>query len=128
MIPYLSVYENISVALDLSNGKDGNNKKEKILSVISDMKLTDRMDHLPNELSVGQQQRVAIARALVKDPEIIFADEPTGNLDPETSKEIMSIFQSQNEQGKTVVLITHDPSLATITDRIVRIVEGRIVE
>lgn len=125
LIPYLNVFENISLGLDLANGCT--NKLEKINEVIAKMKLQDRLDHLPNELSVGQQQRVAIARALVKDPEIIFADEPTGNLDIKTSDAIMDILHTLNEMGKTVIIITHNPNISNNIKRNICIENGRVV-
>ena len=88
--------------------------------------LEDRADHFPNELSGGQQQRVAIARALVNSPEIILADEPSGNLDSRTGMEIMAIFQDLNRQGRTVVLITHDHGLAQHTHRLITLEDGKI--
>jgi putative ABC transport system ATP-binding protein len=124
LIPYLTVYENVSLAMDLSDPQSDRN--ETILSILDRMKLSNRLDHLPSELSIGQQQRVALARALVKDPQVILADEPTGNLDPETAEEILTIFKEINHEGKTVVLITHDPRIAQMTKRNVRIVDGRI--
>jgi putative ABC transport system ATP-binding protein len=89
--------------------------------------LEDRAEHLPSELSGGQQQRVAIARALVNEPEVILADEPTGNLDSKAGLEVLGIFQDLNREGKSVVLITHDEALAEMANRVVRIVDGRIV-
>jgi putative ABC transport system ATP-binding protein len=124
LIPYLTVYENVSLAMSLSD--PGNDKREPILSILDRMKLSNRLDHLPSELSIGQQQRVALARALVKNPQVILADEPTGNLDPETAGEILEIFKAINREGKTVVLITHDPKIAQMTNRNVRIVDGKI--
>jgi putative ABC transport system ATP-binding protein len=89
--------------------------------------LKDRAKHLPSELSGGEQQRVAIARALVNEPEIILADEPTGNLDSRSGLEVLAIFQELNRQGKTVVLITHDPGVAAMAGRVLELVDGRIV-
>jgi putative ABC transport system ATP-binding protein len=125
LIPYLNVFENVSIAMDLSN-KSGTNK-EDILKILKRMKLSDRLDHTPNELSVGQQQRVAIARALIKNPQIILADEPTGNLDSQTTSEIINVLKEVNEEGKTVILVSHDNNLAKIAKHQIRIIEGEIV-
>ncbi|MCF7919580.1 MAG: ABC transporter ATP-binding protein [Candidatus Cloacimonetes bacterium] len=126
LIPYLTVYENVGAGLALAGEK--NISDALIIPLLEQMKIADRKDHLPSELSVGQQQRVALARALIKNPNIIFADEPTGNLDPETGKEIMQIITKQHQEGRTVVVITHDPQVAHAAGRIIRIAEGRIVE
>jgi putative ABC transport system ATP-binding protein len=125
LVPYLTVYENISVGLSLAgNGAGGAQRIDKILDEVD---LESRKDHLPSELSIGQQQRVALARALVKKPRLILADEPTGNLDPETGKEVMNIIKGQHAAGTTVVMITHDPNMAIMAQRTIRIVEGKIV-
>ncbi len=101
-------------------------RKERAIEALNLVGLGDRIDHYPNQLSGGQQQRVAIARALVNTPSIILADEPTGNLDSRTSVEVMEIFQSLNEKGITVVLVTHEPDIADYTKRQVIFRDGKI--
>ncbi len=125
LIPYLTVYENVGLALTLSGNPNKNGRD--ILQILDRMKLSDRLEHLPGELSIGQQQRVALARALIKNPQVILADEPTGNLDPQTAGEILDLFKEVNTNGKTVVLITHDPNIAKMARRNIRIVEGQFV-
>jgi putative ABC transport system ATP-binding protein len=124
LVPYLTAFENVSIGESLA--KAGEN--DLVLELLGELSLLDRKDHLPSELSVGQQQRVALARALVKNPKLILADEPTGNLDPATGKDVMDIIKKQHLSGRTVVLITHDPSMAQRADRMLKIVEGRVVE
>ena len=92
------------------------------------VKLGDRLDHLPNQLSGGQQQRVAIARALVNEPVMILADEATGNLDTRTSYEIMALFQELNQQGKTIVFVTHEPDIAAFSSRTITLKDGKVVK
>ncbi len=107
----------------------GFNKKEAIIKakeVIEKVGLTDRLDHTPAELSGGQQQRVAIARALVNNPSIIFADEPTGNLDSKTGDEVMGLFKELNSNGQTIILITHEDSIAQQSNRVITIMDGLI--
>ena len=107
----------------------GFNKKEAIIKakeVIEKVGLIDRLDHTPAELSGGQQQRVAIARALVNNPSIIFADEPTGNLDSKTGDEVMELFKELNSNGQTIILITHEDSIAQQSNRVITIMDGLI--
>ena len=124
LIPTLTALENIEYPMILK-GLNGHEKKGKELlgSVGIDLRLGENK---PNELSGGEQQRVAIARALANDPDIILADEPTGNLDSKTSKDIMALLKDTNERGKTIIVVTHDPQVASYTSRTFRLVDGRM--
>jgi putative ABC transport system ATP-binding protein len=124
LVPYLTVFENVSAGLSLANG--GVADPGAINGILDEVDLGTRKDHVPSELSIGQQQRVALARALVKKPRLILADEPTGNLDPDTGKEVMEIITRQHAGGTTVVMITHDPDVARMAQRTIRIVDGKI--
>jgi putative ABC transport system ATP-binding protein len=119
-----SALENVELPLVYSDKENITHLAKEALTAVG---LADRMHHRPNELSGGQQQRVAIARALVNDPEIIFADEPTGNLDTRSSLEIISLFHELNRSGRTIVLVTHEPDIAAHTRRIIKIADGKII-
>jgi putative ABC transport system ATP-binding protein len=124
LIPYLTAYENVLVPALFGASTNGD-RKQRAKSLLDRLGLADRMDHLPRELSVGQQQRVAIARALVNDPEVILADEPTGNLDPALAAEILAILGDLNEnEGRTIVLVTHSPEAAKAGRRHIRLEAG----
>jgi len=126
LIPQLSVVENIGVPL-YYQGRPEEQCHDIAVSLAERVGLGNRLDHRPFELSGGQQQRVAIARALVNDPLVILADEPTGNLDSASGKEILDIFDDLNRQGKTLVMVTHDDNVAHRTMRVVRLSDGNVV-
>ncbi len=125
LIPSLTALENVELPLMLRK-KDGAQRRKKAADLLEAVGLEERLDHHPNQLSGGQRQRVAIARALVNDPEIILADEPTGNLDSKTGKDILQLLSSLHGQGKTIVIITHDEYITKVTERVVRIKDGMI--
>lgn len=123
LISTLNVKENITLPLDL----DKQNVDEEYLNkIIKLLKLEDRLKHLPNELSGGEQQRVSIGRALITKPSIILADEPTGNLDSQNSHEILSIFKKMNENHITIVMVSHDPLIASYSSRLLYLKDGKI--
>jgi len=119
-----SALENVELPLIYS---DKINITKLAVDALEQVGLADRISHHPGELSGGQQQRVAIARALVNDPDVIFADEPTGNLDTKSSYEIINLFQKLNKEGRTIVLVTHEQDIANYAKRIIKVSDGRIV-
>ena len=125
LIPYLTALENTQVPLMIS-GKSPQEQRSAAQSVLERMGLGNRLDHKPSELSIGQQQRVALARALANSPSIILADEPTGNLDPATADSVVEMLRELNQQGITIVVVTHDPRMAACANRVVELVDGRI--
>ena len=126
LVPTLTAIENITLPLDIAGRRPN---PEWLRSIVHTLGLADRLSHRPSELSGGQQQRVACARALVSQPEIIFGDEPTGNLDSRSSGEVLGILrESVNRLGQTVVIVTHDPRAASYADRVVFLADGRIVD
>jgi len=127
LVPYLTALENVQIPLYLSGLKDAE-QHERATALLERVGLGDRLDHKPAELSVGQQQRVALARMLANDPAVILADEPTGNLDPETADQIIGFFEASNDEGRTIVMVTHDPRAAERAKRKLKLSEGRIVE
>ncbi|MET0620057.1 MAG: ABC transporter ATP-binding protein [Thermoanaerobaculia bacterium] len=129
LLPRTSALENVELPLIYSaNGHAAKGRVEKARRCLAIVGLAGREDHQPSQLSGGQQQRVAIARALINDPKLILADEPTGNLDTKTSEEVMGVFQKLNDEGKTVVLITHESDIAAHARRIVVFRDGHLVE
>ena len=122
-----TVYDNIAFPLKKSN-LSKEEKHKKILSLLELVGLSDKKDAYPSQLSGGQKQRVAIARAMVNNPKILLADEPTGALDSKSGEQIMELFQKLNEEGVTIVMITHDPHIASNAKRMVKIIDGEIFE
>jgi len=127
LIQKLTALENVELPL-IYQGINTKERLRRAKLVLKNVGLGDRLDHKPNELSGGQQQRVAVARALINNPPIIFADEPTGNLDTKSGIEIMNLLKELHRKGNTIILITHDNDIAQQADRIVRINDGEIVE
>ena len=126
LIPKLNVLENVELPL-LYAGVDASERKERAMASLQRVGLADKCRNLPSQLSGGQQQRVSIARALAGSPSVILADEPTGALDSRTGREVLSFLQELNREGNTIVLITHDNSIAVKAQRIVRLADGRVI-
>ena len=124
LLPYLTACENVMLAQYYHSVTD----KAAALAALERVGLAHRSDHLPKQLSGGEQQRVCIARALINEPEILFADEPTGNLDAENEQTVLRIFAELHAQNRTIVMVTHNPDLGAQTDRIIRLQHGKIQE
>ena len=127
LLTKLTAVENVALPM-IYAGMDKKTRNERAAALLSSVGLGDRMDHLPSELSGGQRQRVAIARALANNPAIIMADEPTGNLDSKSTIDVMNIFRGLYDEGRTIILVTHEPEIATYASRNVVLRDGLIVE
>lgn len=127
LLTKLTALENVALPM-IYAGMDKKSRNERAAALLSSVGLGDRMDHLPSELSGGQRQRVAIARALANNPAIIMADEPTGNLDSKSTIDVMKIFRGLYDEGRTIILVTHEPEIATYASRNVVLRDGLIVE
>jgi putative ABC transport system ATP-binding protein len=127
LLPRLTALHNVALPL-VYRGLSSAERLKRAKEALESVGLGDRLDHLPSELSGGQKQRVAIARALVQEPDLLLADEPTGNLDSRSSHEIMELFEALHRQGKTIVVVTHEPDVAARAQRIVRLRDGRVAD
>jgi putative ABC transport system ATP-binding protein len=127
LLPRYSALDNVGLPLRYG-GVPRDERRRRARIVLERVGLADRVDHRPNQLSGGQRQRVAIARALVNDPDLLLADEPTGNLDSQVGGEILALFDELHESGRTVVMVTHEPDVAARAGRLIRFVDGEIVE
>jgi len=127
LLPKLNVLQNVELPM-IYSGIGAGQRRQRAMAALESVELGNRSKHRPSQLSGGQQQRVAIARALVNDPRIVFADEPTGNLDSHTGEAILSLFRQLSQKGRTIVLVTHDPEIAAVTPRRIEIRDGKIAE
>ena len=125
LLPKLNVLQNVELPM-IYSGVSGKERRDRAMDALKMVDLANRSKHRPSQLSGGQQQRVAIARALVNSPKIVFADEPTGNLDSNTGEAILNLFRSLSSQGRTIMLVTHDPEIAAVTPRRIEIRDGKI--
>jgi putative ABC transport system ATP-binding protein len=125
LLPKLNVVQNVELPM-IYSGAPARERRQRALAALESVDLANRRKHRPSQLSGGQQQRVAIARALVNNPRIVFADEPTGNLDSQTGDAILSLFRRLSQEGRTIVLVTHDPTIAAVTPRRIEIRDGKI--
>ena len=128
LLPRTSAVEQVELPLLYNKNVSSKERRERAIHALEQVGLSDRMWHTPNQMSGGQQQRVAIARAIVNDPVILLADEATGNLDTRTSYEIMSLFQTLHDKGKSIVFVTHEPDIAVFTSRTIMLRDGRVTK
>jgi putative ABC transport system ATP-binding protein len=127
LLPKLNVLQNVELPMVYS-GIPARQRRERAMAALRMVEMENRAKHRPSQLSGGQQQRTAIARALVNDPKIVFADEPTGNLDSHTGELILQMFSSLSHEGRTIILVTHDPEIAAVTPRRIEIRDGRVAQ
>ncbi len=127
LIPNMTALENVELPL-MIQGFSEEERRKRALSMLEKLGLKERIYHFPSQLSGGQKQRVAIARALIVSPDVVFADEPTGNLDSKSGKEVIKIFKKLNKEGKTLVIVTHDPEVAKVAKKIFYIRDGQIIK
>lgn len=127
LLPYLTAKQNVQIPLML-NGESKDKQYQTAEELLEKVGLSDRQNHKPSELSSGQQQRVALARMLANDPRLIFADEPTGSLDPDTGNQVIEFLKKLNSEGRTIIMVTHDPKAAEQATRCIRLVDGQITE
>lgn len=127
IIPSLTALQNVELPMIFAGGAESA-RRRKAKALLEKVGLGKRLDHKPSELSGGETQRVAIARSLANDPAVVLADEPTGNLDSKTGKDIISVFDKLNKEGKTIVVVTHDPVIARMAKRIIKIKDGKIID
>ncbi|MGC3970994.1 MAG: ABC transporter ATP-binding protein [Pirellulales bacterium] len=125
LVPYLTALENVQVPLYLA-GVESSLQAERARELLTRVGLGERLDHKPSELSTGQQQRVALARTLANDPQIVLADEPTGNLDPESRRVVLAFLDELHAEGRTIVMVTHDPAAAERAERWLRLADGAV--
>src|SRR5712671_5987012 len=127
LLPKLNVLQNVELPM-IYSGVSSRERRERAISALKMVELENRSKHRPMQLSGGQQQRVAIARALVNNPKIVFADEPTGNLDSHTGEAILTLFRKLSQEGRTIALVTHDPEIAAVTPRRIEIRDGKVAQ
>jgi len=125
LLPKLNVLQNVELPM-IYSGVSGKERRERAMAALESVDMANRARHRPSQLSGGQQQRAAIARALVNSPRLVFADEPTGNLDSHTGEAILNLFRKLSTEGRTIVLVTHDPEIAAVTPRRIEIRDGKI--